>query len=137
LEEVLAINLVAPMMLSKLALPHLKKNPESAVINIASMAALGGFSKGSAYCASKFGLLGFSECLFEEVREQGVKVCAICPGYVETAMTEGYSFLDLKKMIAPEDVAQTVVDVLNLSLRSCPTQIILRPQYTPVKSSKS
>jgi len=134
LEEVLATNLVAPMMLTKLALPHLKKNPESAVINIASMAALGGFSKGSAYCASKFGLLGFSECLFEEVREQGVKVCVICPGYVETPMTEGYSFLDLKKMIPPEDVAQSVVDVLKLSVRSCPTQIILRPQYTPVKS---
>jgi short-subunit dehydrogenase len=62
-----------------------------------------------------------------------VKVCAICPGYVETAMTESYSFLDVEKMIAPEDVAESVIDVLRLSIRSCPTQIVLRPQYSPVK----
>jgi NAD(P)-dependent dehydrogenase (short-subunit alcohol dehydrogenase family) len=134
LEEVLATNLVAPIMLTKLALPHLKKNPESAVINIASIAGLSGFSKGSAYCASKFGVVGFSECLFEEVREQGIKVCAICPGYVSTPMTEGYSYLDLEKMIPPEDVAQAVIDVLQISNKSCPTQVIMRPQYSPVKT---
>src|SRR4029434_1743550 len=134
LEEVLADNLVAPMMLTKYALPHLEKAPGSAVINIASIAGLQGFSKGSAYCASKFALLGFTECLFEEVREKGIKVCAICPGYVATPMTDGYSYLDAEKMIPPEDVAQTVLDVLKLSVKSCPTQIIVRPQYSPVRT---
>src|SRR4029453_9312373 len=80
LEKILAVNLIAPMMLTKFALPHLKEKPGSAVINIASIAGLQGFSKGSAYCASKFGVIGFTECLFEEVRESGIKVCAICPG---------------------------------------------------------
>jgi len=133
LEDLFAVNLVAPMMLTKLALPHLKKTPGSAVINVASIAGLQGFSKGSAYSASKFAVVGFTQCLFEEVREEGIKVCAICPGYVATPMTDGYSYLDMEKMIPPEDVAETIVDVLKLSVRSCPAQIIVRPQYSPVR----
>lgn len=134
LEKVISINLIAPMMLTKYALPHLTKSSHSAVFNIASIAATMGFPSGSSYCASKSGLLGFSDCLFEEVRESGVKVCAILPGYVATPMVEK---LDAKhdKMIPPEDIAQTILDVLAMSPRSCPSKIIIRPQVSPYKKS--
>lgn len=131
LEKSLATNLMAPMILTKLTLPYLKKQKGSAVINMASVAAKMGFSDGSAYCASKYGLLGFSESLFEEVREEGIKVCALCPGFIKTSMVTGRPGLDAEKMIPPEEVAQTVFNILTLSNKACPTEIILRPQYSP------
>jgi len=132
LEQTLAVNLIAPMMLAKLSLYLLRQNEHSAIINIASISGTMGFAKGSAYSASKFGIMGFSESLFEEVREQGVKVCAICPGYVNTEMVAGHG-LDEAKMIQPEDIASTVVHVLEMPVQSCPSKIIIRPQFSPVK----
>lgn len=88
-----------------------------------------GFAKGSPYCASKFGMMGFSECLFEEVREQGVKVCAICPGHVRTDMATGYGLKE-DNMIEAEDIASTVIHVLELPARTCPSKIVIRPQYS-------
>jgi 3-oxoacyl-[acyl-carrier protein] reductase len=123
------INVVAPFLLTKHCLPHLKGKKGGAVINIASMAGLMGFSEGSAYSASKHALIGFSESLFEEVREEGIKVCAICPGFVRTPMV-AKAPLNQENMIPPEDVAQTVVGVLKLSDKSCPTRIVIRPQYS-------
>lgn len=127
--SLLNINLIAPFLVTKHCLPHLKGNKGGAVINIASLAGLMGFAEGSAYSASKHGLLGFTESLYEEVREEGIKVCAICPGFVRTPMV-AQAPLNQEKMIPPEDVAQTVVDVLKLSRKSCPTRIVLRPQYS-------
>lgn len=132
LESTLAVNLIAPIMLTKLALPHLKKSGESAIINMASIAATAGFARGSSYCASKFGMLGFSESLFEEVREDGIKVCAICPGYVATEMVAGYG-LNAEKMIQTEDIASTVLHVLELPPTACPTRIVIRPQFPPLR----
>lgn len=131
LDKLLATNLVAPMILTKLALPHLKKTPGSAVINLASVAGKTGFGGLSAYCASKFGLRGFSEALFDEVREFGVKVCVLCPGFIKTPMVTGSKGLDDEKMIPVEEVAQTVLNVLQLSDKTCPTEIVMRPQYSP------
>lgn len=123
------INVFAPFLLTKYCLPHLKGHKGGAVINIASIAGLLGVSEGSAYSASKHALIGFTESLFEEVREEGIKVCAICPGFVRTPMVAKVP-LEHDKMIPPEDVAQTVVQVLKLSINSCPTRIVLRPQYS-------
>jgi 3-oxoacyl-[acyl-carrier protein] reductase len=127
--SVFNINVVAPFLLTKYCLPHLKGKKGGAVINIASMAGLMGFSEGSAYSASKHALIGFTESLFEEIREEGIKVCAICPGFVRTPMV-AKTPLNQEKMIPPEDVAQTVLGVLRLSDLSCPTRIVLRPQFS-------
>jgi len=132
-DQCLNINLRAPMILSKLCLPYLKKHKESAIINMASVAGKMGFAYGGAYCASKHGLMGLTECLFEEVREQGVKVTAICPGFVQTEMVSGSSRVDENKMIKADDIAKTVAYILDLSQRACPSEITVRPQYSPYK----
>lgn len=137
LEYLLRVNLMAPFLLTAHALPHLKKSGEGAVINMSSLAGTMGFAKGSSYSASKHGLLGFSDSLFEEVREFGIKVCAICPGFVRTPMVENYPYLDPDKMIPPEDIAKTVTDFLHLSIRSAPTRMIIRPQFSPYRSKGS
>ncbi|MBI2335625.1 MAG: SDR family NAD(P)-dependent oxidoreductase [Deltaproteobacteria bacterium] len=133
----LNVNLIAGMYLAQLALPHMMAKQEGAIINIASMAGKMGLKDSAAYCASKFGVVGFSQALFEEVREHNIKVCAICPGYVDTPLIPKTPSLDRQKMIAPEDVAQTVLQVLQMNARVCPTEIILRPQRSPYATHSS
>ena len=132
-DQILSVNLRAAMILTKLVLPELIKSPRSAVINIASMAGKTGIAGSTAYCASKFGIVGFSHALFEDVRHHGVKVCAICPGYVDTPLIPSRKALIREEMIRPEDIAKTVEYVLGTSPSACPVEILLRPQRYPFK----
>ncbi len=131
-DGVLAINLRAAMHLTALAVPHMVRAGGGAIINIASISgkmAMGGMP---AYSASKHGLVGFSGSVFEDVREHGIKVCAINPGFVDTNMvSEGG--LDRSKLIQPADIAATVLFVLRTAPGMCPTEITLRPQRSPYK----
>ncbi len=133
-EWTLRVNLWATMHLTHLVLPSMIARRAGAIINIASLAGLTGKAGESAYAAAKFGVRGFSQSLFEEVREYGVKVCTVCPGYVDTALIPPNRRVDRDKMISPEDVAEAVYSVVAASPRSCPTEIILQPQYDPVRT---
>lgn len=129
--SVLEINTIALMNLTRLALPHmLVSQKRRSVINLASVAGKMSFKKGSAYVASKHAVVGFSGCLFEDVREAGIKVCVICPGYVNTPMMEDRR-LDKEKMIQAQDIAEAVVFVARFPETGCPTEIIIRPQRSP------
>src|SRR3954471_1055993 len=68
------INLRAPMVLSRLVLPAMIERKSGAIVNIGSISSKAGQANTSAYSASKFGILGFTQSLFEEVREYGIKV---------------------------------------------------------------
>jgi NADP-dependent 3-hydroxy acid dehydrogenase YdfG len=127
------VNIKALMHLTRHALPHLMRQPRSAVVNISSIAGKMGFAGGGAYCASKHAVMGFSEAVFEDVREHGVKVCAICPGYVRTELISARGGLDAAKMLQPEDVADAVLYVARCADTACPTEIVLRPQRTPYR----
>ena len=83
-----------------------------------------------AYNASRHALLGFSGSVFEDVREAGVKVCAICPGLVDTGSATDRK-RDASRMIQPEDIAEAVLFVVNAPETMCPTEIVLQPQRTP------
>jgi short-subunit dehydrogenase len=82
--RLLAINLLAPIQLTRELLPTLLSRDESHVLNVASVCGLVGLSRVSAYTTSKFGLVGFSESLRAEFNRQGVGVTALCPGLVDT-----------------------------------------------------
>lgn len=123
----------APMRLTKLCLAELVKTPGSAVINIASMSGKSGVAGESAYGAAKAGLIGFSQALFEEVRGFGVKVCAICPGFVDTKLIPTRKALDRSALIRPEDVAKAARYVIECSPSACPTEILIRPQRDPFR----
>ena len=77
---------------------------------------------------------GFSQSLFEEVREYGIKVSTIYPGYVDTPLIPPNRRVDRGKMLSPEDVAQAVYEVAISSPRSCPLEIVLQPQRDPFKT---
>lgn len=132
-DRTLQVNLRAPMILSQLVLPTLIEKGEGAIINIGSISARAGQANTAAYSASKSGLISFTESLYEEVREYGIKVAVILPGFVDTALIPPTRRLDRSKMIRPEDIAQTVFFVLTCSPNCCPVEIAVRPQKTPYK----
>jgi 3-oxoacyl-[acyl-carrier protein] reductase len=130
-DQTLRLNLRAPMILAQKLLPAMIEKGSGAVINIGSVSGKSGEANGAAYAASKFGLIGFTQSLFEEVREYNIKVAVILPGYVDTPMIPPVKHLDRGKMIQAEDVAQAVLYVLNTPATACPVEITIRPQRTP------
>jgi 3-oxoacyl-[acyl-carrier protein] reductase len=132
-DQTLKVNLRAPMLLARLLLPAMIEQKSGAVINISSVSGKSGEAGASAYAASKFGMIGFTQSLYEEVRECGIKVSVILPGFVDTPMIPPVKHLDRSRMIRPEDVADAVMFVLNSSPASCPVEMTIRPQRTPYK----
>ena len=132
-DQTLRVNLRAPMILAQKCLPAMIEKGEGAVINIGSVSGKSGEANGAAYSASKFGLIGFTQSLFEEVREHNIKVAVILPGFVDTPMIPPVKHLDRSKMIQAGDVAQAVLYVLNAPATACPVEITIRPQRTPYR----
>ncbi len=86
LEQLLAVNTVAPYLLCAALLPAMAQAGGGRVINIASLAGLRGIRYTSAYCASKHALVGLTRALAVEWADRGVTVNAVCPGWTETDM---------------------------------------------------
>ena len=88
-----SVNLVAPMLICRAALPHMAKNPEASVVNIASgQGILPNTPNNTAYAATKGGLIAFSKAMAAEFATKGIRVNAVAPGATDTAMTK--HFLD-------------------------------------------
>jgi NAD(P)-dependent dehydrogenase (short-subunit alcohol dehydrogenase family) len=132
-DQTLRLNLRAPMLLARLFLPAMIEKGGGAVINIGSVSGKSGEANGAAYSASKFGLIGFTQSLYEEVREHGIKVAVILPGFVDTPLIPPNRQLDRGKMIQPADVAQAVRYVITTPATCCPVEITIRPQRTPYR----
>ena len=133
IDQTLRLNLRAPMLLARRLVPAMIEKGEGAVINIGSVSGKSGEADGAAYSASKFGLIGFTQSLYEEVREHGIKVSVILPGFVDTPLIPPVKHLDRSKMIQADDVAQAVLYILNSPITSCPAEITIRPQRTPYR----
>jgi 3-oxoacyl-[acyl-carrier protein] reductase len=132
-DRMFRVNLRAPMILAKRLLPKMIAKGEGAVINIGSVSGKTGEANGAAYAASKFGLIGFTQSLYEEVREHGIKVAVILPGYVDTPLIPPNRQLDRSKMIQADDIAKAVHYVLTSPATCCPVEITVRPQRTPYR----
>ncbi len=130
-DRVIATNLNSLFYCSHAALPHLKR-AGGWIINIGSLAGKNAFPGGAAYNASKFGLIGFSEALMQEVRHDNVRVSYIMPGSVATDF-EGSTGSAADWMIQPQDIAQIVIDLLETPARTLPSRIEVRPARPPRK----
>ena len=113
------------------AIPHLEKSEDAWIINIASLAGKNPFAGGAAYNATKFGLVGFSEALMLDVREQGIRVNYIMPGSVATHFNYNEPSEKDAWKIQPEDIAELVMDLLAFPKRSLASRIEVRPARTP------
>jgi 3-oxoacyl-[acyl-carrier protein] reductase len=130
---VIETNLNSIFYCTHAALPYLTAAGESWVINIGSLAGKNAFPGGAAYNASKFGLIGFSEALMQEVRHDGVRVSYIMPGSVATEFSHpagsGGGEDDWK--VQAEDVARIVLDLLAMPARTLPSRVEVRPSRPP------
>lgn len=136
MEEIINVNLLSTIYLTSQVLPYIlkeKTHTQRAIIFNASIAAKHTEAGSAAYCASKFGILGFSHSLFEEIREHNIKVSSICAGYTNTTMLHD-KILNAEKMIQPNDIAKTVLFILTSPITMCPAEILIRPQRSPYLS---
>jgi 3-oxoacyl-[acyl-carrier protein] reductase len=116
------------------AIPVMRSRGGGWIINISSLAGKNPFITGAAYCASKAGLNAFSEALMQEVRYDNIRVSCVMPGSVATAFGRdtGGGASDWK--LAPEDIAEVVMDLLAHPDRSLPSCVEIRPSKPPQKS---
>jgi 3-oxoacyl-[acyl-carrier protein] reductase len=84
-DRTLAVNLRAPFVLSKAAFPHMREAGGGTIVNVSSVAGKKGWANASAYCASKFGLTGFSQALADEGKEHNIRAIVLYPGAMSTS----------------------------------------------------
>ncbi|GIX29356.1 MAG: NAD(P)-dependent oxidoreductase [Burkholderiales bacterium] len=106
---VIDVNLKGVMYMTRAVLPAMLERGEGVIVNVSSGAGLTGFPEIVSYCASKFGVVGFSAALDEEVRATGVRVYALCPGRVATDMQAQYS--GAKVGMPAERVARRILEL--------------------------
>lgn len=124
--ETIDTNLTGVFYSLKAALDALVQS-QGYFISIASLAGTNFFAAGSAYNASKFGLVGFTQAVMLDLREQGVKCSTIMPGSVATHFNNHTPNPADSWKIQPEDIGQMVADLLKMNPRTLPSKIEVRP----------
>ena len=112
-------------------IPLMKKRGGGYIINISSLAGQNAHPGMAAYNASKYGLNGFTEALMQEVRHDGIKVSYICPGSVNTHFGGDTPSDEKAWQLQPDDIAQTVMNLLEMDPRALPSKVELRPSRPP------
>ena len=131
--EVIDTNLTGVFRMCHAAIPHLRGRGGGFIVNISSLAGTNPFAGAAAYCASKAGLNAFSEALMQEVRHDDIRVSYVMPGSVATGFSNGDESKGADWKIAPEEVAEVVLNLLRHNARSLPSRVELRPSKPPRK----
>jgi 3-oxoacyl-[acyl-carrier protein] reductase len=125
-DRVLDSNLKSVFLISRAVVPSMIQGGSGDIINISSLAGKNTFAGGGIYCASKWGLMGLSGCMAEDLREHGIRVSVICPGSVATEFA-GSRSKDPAKALGPEDVAHAVEALVTQRPGSFLSEMHLRP----------
>ena len=125
--QVIDTNLTGVYYCCHEAIPLLRSRGGGWIINIGSLAGKNPFAGGAAYNASKFGLLGFSEAMMLDVRDEGIRVCCIMPGSVDTYFNNKEPSPENAWMIQPGDIARLVMELLAFPENALPSRIEIRP----------
>lgn len=132
-DTILDTNLRSIFMTCRYVLPSMIARGKGDIVNIASIAGKVGSPTRAVYCASKFGVVGFTQSLAEEVRQHGIRVSVVCPGSTDTTFSSD-PIRERKvkgKMLAPADVAHAVRMLVTQEPNSFISEIILRPTQKP------
>jgi len=125
-DRVLDTNLKSVFLVSRAVAPSMISRGSGDIINISSLAGKNTFAGGGIYCASKWGVVGLSGCMAEDLREHGIRVSVICPGSVATEFSSRGA-KDPSKVLRPEDVAHAVKAIVTQAPQSFLSEIHLRP----------
>lgn len=118
-ERIVQTNLMGTYYVTRAVLPTMLKQSSGTIVNIASTAGERGAATTSAYSASKFAVMGFTESLMQEVRKSNIRVTALTPSTVNTelAVKSGLKIGDEDRMMQPEDVAELILATVKLPSR--------------------
>jgi 3-oxoacyl-[acyl-carrier protein] reductase len=109
-DQIMAANARGPFLLCRAAVPTLRRQPRSTIINIASVVAVKGYANQAAYAASKHALYGMSKALAREVQADGIRVHVISPGGVDTELSAvARPDLDRAGLMQPQEIADIVL----------------------------
>jgi NAD(P)-dependent dehydrogenase (short-subunit alcohol dehydrogenase family) len=113
IDGMLAVSLRGPILFARAVGPMMARQRSGSIVNVASQLGKMGIAEYATYCASKFGVVGFTQALAEELEGKHVRVCAVCPGLVDTAMARqaGVSAGERRGLIRPASVARVIVDL--------------------------
>lgn len=118
-KKIIDVNLMGTYYVTRTVLPQLIEKNSGDVINISSTNGLGGAATSSAYSASKFGVIGLTESVAQEVRRNNIRVSALTPSTVATDMAIDLNLIPENddKYMQPEDIAELIVAQLKLNQR--------------------
>jgi 3-oxoacyl-[acyl-carrier protein] reductase len=132
--EVIETNLSGAFYFLRAVAPVMKRQKSGWIFNIASLAGKNPFAGGSAYNASKFGMIGMSEAAMLDLRPHGIRVASILPGSVDTGFGQrGEGGRDKSWMLKPEDIASMVLHLLSYPPHALPSLVEVRPSRPPGK----
>ena len=125
-EEMMATNLASAYHCTRAFLPTMKASKKGHIFNICSTASVVAYPNGGSYCISKFGLLGMSKVLREELKPFGIKVTSVLPG---ATFTESWAATSLPqdRFIPVEDIARLVWAAYNAGPSSVVEELLVRP----------
>ncbi|HBZ18002.1 MAG TPA: short-chain dehydrogenase [Betaproteobacteria bacterium] len=120
-----SVNVKAPLSMTCLALPHLRKCGSGRVVNVASLAGKAVFGNGVGYSMTKFAAVALSHATRQGGWADGVRCTALCPGYVATDLTSSIESVALEDMISADDLAELVNTVISLSNTASVAELIV------------
>jgi short-subunit dehydrogenase len=127
LESMIGANLYSAYHVTRGLVSQMKEAHAGHIFNMCSIASFQAYENGGSYAISKSALLGFSRCLREELKKDGIRVTAVMPGATKTRSWEGADIPD-ERFMKVEDIAEAIFSAHSLSPNSVVEEIIIRPQ---------
>lgn len=129
--QVLETNLDGVFHLSRAAVPPLMQSDFAWILNVGSLAGRNTFSGGAAYNASKFGLVGLTEAMMLDLRHDGIRVCLVMPGSVDTAFSHPGGAGERPWALRPDDVARAILQLMEYPSHAHVSRVEMRPAQPP------
>lgn len=138
-ERQFRVNVFGTFYMTRLAVPRMKELGGGHIFNVSSMAGESEAKMGCGYFASKHAVHGFTKCLLQDVREDGIRVTLVCPGSVDTRFHHeshpGSHPKDQSWMVTPEQVAESILHVATMAEPALVSRLEIRPSRLPGQRS--
>ncbi len=126
-DRIVSANLRSAFLVTRAFLPAMTRRGSGDIFFMSSIAGLGAYPNGAAYCAAKFGVTGLAQVLRAETRESGIRVCCVHPGATWTPSWSASGVAE-ERIMPAADVARAFLDIYRLGRNTVVEEIVLRPQ---------
>ena len=126
-DRMVSANLRSCFLVARAFAPGMVQRGRGDIFNMGSVASLKALPNGAGYCAAKFGVLGLSRCLRDELKEHGVRVTTVMPG-AAWSPSWGKSGIPAERMMPDTDIGRAFLEIYRMTRRTVVEEIVLRPQ---------